>query len=513
LIAEETRSAGVSVEENHSTQMRQTPKRWVSREMLYAAVAALLILIPCFWQPYIAAGDLASHSYNAWLTNEIKAGRTPGLMLASPLTNVLTDLVLAPLSQWLGRSWSERIVVSIVVQTFFWGVFFFITTVRNGSRPWTLAPFIAMLSYGLIFQFGFLNFYAATAASVWVLALLWHPTAKKIAAAIPMAAVAVMGHALPLAWAVGALVYVHVVRRAPDHERKYLFLAGGALLVLGRAIATAIFPYIWQADQVFSFEGLLGLGGLEQYFLYGAKYLIPIMACAFVWALLLAARVERGSLLADPVAHLWLLTTIGLVILPQGIKFRPDMFFLLYIPQRISLFAAILFLALIAGAASWKWLAPASVLIAASFFTMLYLDARAIQQVERQLVRLFDQLPRGQRVAAILRDRNSPRMNGVVHVGSGACIGRCFDFANYEPATGQFRVRAVAPNAFNANAMATVQEFETGRHVLTAAEAPLYSICTGGPGEPLLVIRLLSPGDKVCLSEIPVTPQFGSGIR
>ena len=41
------------------------------------AIAALLILVPCFWQPYIEAGDLASHTYNAWLAGQIELGKVP----------------------------------------------------------------------------------------------------------------------------------------------------------------------------------------------------------------------------------------------------------------------------------------------------------------------------------------------------------------------------------------------------------------------------------------------------
>ena len=41
------------------------------------AVVALLLLVPCFWQPYIEAGDLASHTYNAWLAGQIELGKVP----------------------------------------------------------------------------------------------------------------------------------------------------------------------------------------------------------------------------------------------------------------------------------------------------------------------------------------------------------------------------------------------------------------------------------------------------
>ena len=41
-------------------------------EWLLAVGISLLLLIPCFWQPLIIAGDLDSHVYNAWLARQIE---------------------------------------------------------------------------------------------------------------------------------------------------------------------------------------------------------------------------------------------------------------------------------------------------------------------------------------------------------------------------------------------------------------------------------------------------------
>jgi len=81
------------------------------------AVTALLILVPCFWQPYIEAGDLASHTYNAWLAGQIELGKVPpgSVTLAHPITNVLSDWALQALVYKLGRAGAERIVVSASV--------------------------------------------------------------------------------------------------------------------------------------------------------------------------------------------------------------------------------------------------------------------------------------------------------------------------------------------------------------------------------------------------------------
>jgi hypothetical protein len=81
------------------------------------AVGALLLLVPCFWQPHILAGDLPSHLYNAWLAGQIEQGKfPPQLSLAHPITNVLADWVYEGLLYRLGPSATERIVGCEVVE-------------------------------------------------------------------------------------------------------------------------------------------------------------------------------------------------------------------------------------------------------------------------------------------------------------------------------------------------------------------------------------------------------------
>src|SRR5882762_802603 len=50
---------------------------------------SVLLLVPCFWQSRLQAGDLSSHIYNAWLAQSIESGRASGLSIAFQTTNVL----------------------------------------------------------------------------------------------------------------------------------------------------------------------------------------------------------------------------------------------------------------------------------------------------------------------------------------------------------------------------------------------------------------------------------------
>src|SRR5580658_792603 len=67
------------------------------------------VLTPCFWHRHIEAGDLASHTYNAWLAQLIAHGQAPGLWLARQWNNVLFDITLSGLGNLFGLRVAERI--------------------------------------------------------------------------------------------------------------------------------------------------------------------------------------------------------------------------------------------------------------------------------------------------------------------------------------------------------------------------------------------------------------------
>src|ERR1700691_4767127 len=74
---------------------------------------SLAVLAPCLWHRRIAAGDLGSHVYNAWLAQLIHQGAAPGLSIAHPWTNVLFDLQLSALAPLLGWTAAQIIAVAL----------------------------------------------------------------------------------------------------------------------------------------------------------------------------------------------------------------------------------------------------------------------------------------------------------------------------------------------------------------------------------------------------------------
>lgn len=465
-----------------------------------------LILIPCFWLDHIQAGDLSSHVYNAWLATQIETGAVPGLAVVPTWTNILSDVALEALPRFVGAAGAERVVVGTGVLLFFWGTFY-VATVATGRRPWLLAPCIGMLSYGLVFHLGFLNYYVSTGLCVWVIALLWRPSRWRAVAALPLLALATMAHFLPVAWAVSVLVYLHLSRRMEARERIVTLIAGIVALGLLQTGLMAWFPHRWSLPELASLNGLAGITGVEQVWLFGAKYLLVAAGLLLIWCTLFLERIDQGGFLSDPAAQLWLLHLVAWLLMPSAIQFPQYQHVLAYIPQRISLLGAVFLCITVGGARHGRGITRLSALIATVFFTFLYLDDRAFNALENEITELVETLPPGQRVVAAIIDSDT-RLNGPLHVVDRACIEHCFSYADYEPATAQFRIRVVGPNRVVAPTMAVLQEIEDGSHVVTPEEAPLYSVCLCDTPEHRFCLRALHAGERTCSFSLPISPRL-----
>src|SRR5215471_17113713 len=97
-------------------------------------IISAFVLLPCFWHKSIEAGDLPSHTYNAWLAQLIARGQAPGLYIESRWDNILPDIALAKLGALAGFLVAEHIVVALAVLIFFWGGFALIS-VATGQPP------------------------------------------------------------------------------------------------------------------------------------------------------------------------------------------------------------------------------------------------------------------------------------------------------------------------------------------------------------------------------------------
>ena len=457
-----------------------------------ALVSALLVL-PCFWHRHIAAGDLGSHIYNAWLCDQIRAGKAPGLTIANQWNNVLFDWLLDGLAHTVGFGAAEKLAVAIAVLIFFWGAFAWVWA-ASGRRAFFLLPLLAMLAYGWTFHAGFFNYYLALGFSFWGLAIFWRAPGGLKWLALPFFPLAYLAHPLGLLWLGGATVYLAIARRVALRGQIVLLALAGAVLASVRLyvrherffIVKQYFPaaLINGADQL--------VLGTRYYAIALAVLLIVLGAVVTAWR-----EWRRGwRPLAVPL-QLYVLTLFVIWTQPTVIhlpRFSSPVGFIL---ERVSLISAVVACGVIGGVEFRRWQKIALAVAAGFFFGFVYDDTARLNRIEARAEALVRTVPLESRVLASF-DPVEPgsRLQFNMHLIDRACVGRAFSYANYEASTSQFRVRAQGRNRVVLVASPDIAAALAGDYVVREEEEPIFQIFQRSADPADLEIRILAAGEK-----------------
>jgi hypothetical protein len=459
----------------------------LSRTRLWYVLASLALLIPCYWQPRVQAGDLSSHIYNAWLAQLIESGRADGLLIVPQTTNILFDLLLSGLFQLFGPEWAQRVAVSLAVLVFVWGAVAFVSKAAGRSARYLL-PSIAMLAYGWVFHMGFFNFYLGLGLCFWALALAWEARPRGVALAGAVLLLAYTAHALPVLWALGLLAYVWIARKVSQRVRARL-MAGG-LLLMG-AVHLAVSRTLvsnWSPSQ-------LSLAtGADQVWVFDGKYYFVLAGLLLIWSSLFLDLLHRRSVrevVSSLPFQLCVLSAAAVFILPTAVLIPGFHHALVYIAERMSLGVGICVCALLGMAQPRALQRYGLMAVALLFFTFLFRDERALNGFEDRMDGVVAQLPAGRRVVSPIIDP-ATRVNALAHMIDRACVGRCYSYANYEPSTAQFRIRVVADNPYVVADYGDSWNFQNGKHMVRERELPMFKIAVNRAGQ--LAIENLKAG-------------------
>jgi hypothetical protein len=119
---------------------------------------------------------------------------------------------------------------------------------------------------------------------------------------------------------------------------------------------------------------------------------------------------------------------------------------------------------------------------------LIYRDTSVFNRLEDAVTAKVSGFKSGQRVI-IAAGVTDMRINMLAQMVDRACIGRCFSYANYEPCTLQFRLRATGRNNV---AVANCDDS-------FAMQAGTYVVQTD---DPRLVQVNICPGDRVVLTDL-----------
>jgi hypothetical protein len=135
------------------------------------------------------------------------------------------------------------------------------------------------------------------------------------------------------------------------------------------------------------------------------------------------------------------------------------------------------------------------------FFGMLFRDELLLNRFEDQVDAAVAQIPAMQRVILGI-EQSDLRVNALAHMIDRACIGRCYSYANYEPSTAQFRVRADAPGPIVAFEYGDSIGMQMGRYVVKESDLPLYQLVVDEQGQ--MHILTLPAGQQTGVTAIQV---------
>lgn len=469
------------------------PARSNASKKTAAAVAlySALLLIPCFWQSRIQAADLGSHIYNAWLASQIHRGAAPGLWISSRSNNILFDLMLEWLLVRVGPDWAQKLAVALCVLIFGSGAILFIFRIA-GRNWWFAAPCVAMLSYGFIFHMGFFNFYLSLGLGLWYLATTWEQSWKLHALATPLLIFAWIAHPFPVLWALGVSLYVSIASRIPPSRRIQLLALALLAIVAARYILVHRYADTWSFRQIFF------ITGADQLNLFGTKYIVPFALLLFLWMILLRQQLKLGvkDLALRLPFQLWLLNAAAIVLLPAQIMFPKFTLPFGFITDRLSLCAALLLCSVLAAVPTGHLVKFGLAMVAFLFFALLYFDHRELNRMEDRIDAVVEQLPAGERVVNPLSSQ-SLRSLCLQHDLDRACVGHCYSYANYEPPSRQFRVRAQPGTRIVLDNQADVNAITDGRYVVQPRDLPLHLVFQCGTDLKDLCSRPLKIGDII----------------
>ncbi|HEX2671167.1 MAG TPA: hypothetical protein VHM25_09870 [Polyangiaceae bacterium] len=459
--------------------------------------------------PIVTTGNVQSHLYNAWLAGLIEAGRAPGLWIEPRLTNVLIDQVLAALLRRFDAGPTERIVSCFAILNFFWAAFVYLSVTSRERADWFI-PWLAALAYGYVFQLGLLNCYIAIGFSLWVLGLFERKLdLRRGILAVALTVLTILSHPIPAAWLIGTLGYRIIAARLSVAAQRWLFAGSVTSLILGRFWLTRHLLYQWNVRQ---FGMILGA---DQLVIYDWKYLFAAVPFAVTLLVMLWRALQSRQLTFGPRVQIFALTALAIAVLPTTMRTSPTAAWAGLIAERLSLLTPLLLLGSLPVPPPRLALRALAWVAVACFFSFLYVDLSVAARLEARMEALMQTKPEGERFVTYLWDfdpsqQPQPMLRRVLHkisqavlihgislkdLLSRACIGRCFDYQNYEPATGQFRIRAKPGNSL---VLATVQEIalmEGGYYVRKASDPPLHLLYRCGPERAELCLHSLEIGE------------------
>jgi hypothetical protein len=144
-----------------------------------------------------------------------------------------------------------------------------------------------------------------------------------------------------------------------------------------------------------------------------------------------------------------------------------------------------------------QWHLAGLTILAILFFAWTYEDTKALNIMEWQEESLVGALPYGRRVIETIDLPKSSHIASGQHILERACIGKCFEYSNYEPSSKAFRIRVMQGSPIVTDSAEDSMRMQGGSYIVRKQDLPMNQIYQCDRQNPLkLCIRELFAGEE-----------------
>jgi hypothetical protein len=376
-------------------------------------------------------------------------------------------------------------------------VFALIRTITE-RPPWLLTPCIAMLAYGYSFNMGFINYYLSLGLACFGLAVLWRARGREWIAGVLFTALALLAHPIGFLWLIGTLAYVRIRAKLPGWWKAALPVAN-AIGFLGVFWYTSHRPALladWDRGPFYLYNGADQLG------LYGKRYVAIAFAAFFLGLIFVALDFYQRRRERPPWKEfelpfeLYVVAFCATALLPENLRPSVEGGWIGLLSSRLTTISAIFGFCILGCLKPKRWHLAAFGACAIFFFGFLCRDTRWLNRLEASAEKLVSELAPGTRVISTIWAPPGSRIRFIGHAVERACIGHCFSYANYEPASGEFRVRVRKGSPVVTSSTDDAEDMASGEYEVDDADLPMKQIYQCDAGDlTKLCIRDLETGE------------------
>ena len=481
---------------------------WIRHALPVAAFG--LVSVPFAVLRYFPSRDFSSHVYNAWLAVLVERGDLPGLYLQPTLSNLTFDLILSWLLALFSPHGAAVVGLTLLGQGLLWSSFWFLAQVCD-TPPWECLPVLAAVSVGWTFHMGFANFILSLSLCLVAIPLItrhrYSQRKPRLVVGFSVLFLALFAHPLPVTWAIVAILALALPFRTTHNWNPKVLLALLVTIPLLATAARALLRAPW------STRSLLFATGADQLAVFDSKYAVFSSLLLISWASSVAVAVsQRGfqALSRQPITRIVVTAVAVVTSLPTTLRLPGSDTPLGFLAPRSSVIVAIcaIGIASLGGYSFWRTIS--NLTIAVLWFSTIAFDWHSYSQVLTRVEASATVLPADARVMGALSQPAS-RIDWLSHVVDHFCVGRCLSFANYEPSTKVFRIRATSGNEFVLSSADDLHAAESG-HFRIPDHPTIYVLRLAEDVRREPTLSIASPGvvvERQCVDLLWQVPRFG----